>query len=140
MNVETSKKILKVFGIIDIITGIIGILVGILALGGGGVLMAAAGAEEEVAVGSAIVVIIGVIILIAGIVGLLEGIFSVRAAKDTSKIMPAWVFAILGVVMQAISVCTSFKSGARAIITGILWLAVSVLIFVAANTIKKNNA
>ena len=38
MKIETSKKILNVFGIVDIIGGVLEILFGILAFAGGGML------------------------------------------------------------------------------------------------------
>ena len=134
MNVETSKKILKVFGIIDIIFGIIGILVGILALAGGGVL---ATADASMAETAGLALVAGVIMVIAGIVSLLQGIFSVRAAKDTSKIMPAWIFAIIGLVTSAVQLISNFGKGGGSIGSGIVSVAISALIFVAANSIKK---
>ena len=118
MDLETSKKILKIFGILDIIFGIIGIIVGLLAFAGGG-LVAASDQSEAGAIGAGIAVILGVILVISGIVSLLQGIFSVRAAKDTSKIMPAWIFALIGVVMAAISLIGSFGGEASGIISGI---------------------
>ena len=114
MTVETSKKILKIFGIISIIFGVIGVIVGILGIAGGG-LMASTGVDEAVGVG-AIALVLSVIVLVSAIVSLLDGIFSVRAAKDSSKIMPAWVFAIIGLVLRVISLFTNLKSGTSAIV------------------------
>ena len=82
MDLETSKKLLKIFGII--ILGILGILSGLLAFAGGG-LIAAANQSDAATLGAGLAVVAGVILVISGIVSLLQGIFSVRAAKDTSK-------------------------------------------------------
>ena len=138
MDLETSKKILKIFGILDIIFGIIGIIVGLLAFAGGG-LVAASDQSEAGVIGAGIAVILGVILVISGIVSLLQGIFSVRAAKDTSKIMPAWVFAIIGIITSIISVISSWGKGTSSIVGSIVSLAIGVLIFIAANNIKKSN-
>ena len=137
MSVETSAKILKVFGIIDIVLGILAVLLGILATAGGGMLAAV---DSEQAVTGGMAIIAGVILVVSGIVSLLQGIFSVRASKDFSKIMPAWIFAIIGLIVQAISFITNLSKGAGSVGSAILSIAISVLIFVAANTIKKENA
>ena len=136
MTVETSKKILKIFGIISIIFGVIGVIVGILGIAGGG-LMASTGVDEAVGVG-AIALVLSVIVLVSAIVSLLDGIFSVRAAKDSSKIMPAWVFAIIGLVLRVISLFTNLKSGTSAIVGAVIGIGIGILIFIAANTIKKS--
>ena len=134
MNIETSKKILKIAGILSIIGGVISILVGILATAGGGILAGIGEAEDQGE--GAMVAIVGVIVLIAGIISLIEGIFSTRAAKDTSKIKPAWIFAIIGLVSNGISFVSGIVQGGSAG-TGIVSVAFSVLIFIAANSIKK---
>ena len=138
MSLETSKKILKIFGVIGIIVGILGLIVGLAALAGGGVAASIGTSDDEVGLG-AVAVIAGVVMLISGIVSLLEGIFSVRAAKDSSKIMPAWVFAIIGLISGAISFISNIRNGASSISGAILSFAISVLVFMAANTIKKSN-
>lgn len=136
MTVETSRKILKIFGIISIIIGALGAIIGIVGVVGGGAL-ASAGDDMSLGVGAA-AIIVSVILLVSGIVSLLEGIFSVRAANDVSKIMPAWVFAIISLVFSVIGIFTNIKSGASSIVSAIIGLGISVLIFVAANTIKKS--
>ena len=136
MTVETSRKILKIFGIISIIIGALGAIIGIVGVVGGGAL-ASAGDDMSLGVGAA-AIIVSVVLLVSGIVSLLEGIFSVRAANDVSKIMPAWVFAIISLVFSVIGIFTNIKSGTSSIVSAIIGLGISVLIFVAANTIKKS--
>lgn len=136
MSLEASKKILKIFGILCIIFSILGIIIAIAGLAGGG-LMASTGDDTAIGVG-AVAIIFSVFLLISGVISLLEGIFSVRAAKDTSKIMPAWVFAIIDLVLRVVGLIMNFKNGTSSIVSSVIGLGIGVLIFVAANTIKKS--
>ena len=136
MSLDTSNKILKVTGILSIIGGVFMFILGILAVAGGGAIGMVAEAEDE-AVAGGIAVFAGLMILFAAAITLLEGIFSVRAAKDNSKINPAWIFAIIGLVSSIISMITNIANGGS-VFSGIFSLALSILIFVAANTIKKS--
>lgn len=132
MTVETSSKILKIFGILGIIGGALGLIMGLVATFSGSLVSTAV--EDEGA--GLLVVLVGIVLVISGIISLIEGIFSVRAAKDNSKIGPAWVFAIIGLVMSVISIGTSLANHSG-IGSSIPSLVISILIFVAANTIKK---
>ncbi len=90
MSLETSQKILKVVGILCILSGIIGIVIGSLGFVGGGILgagIANEAVEATEAVGQALgfAFIMGIFGLVSGVVDLLEGIFSVRAANDSEK-------------------------------------------------------
>lgn len=147
MNLNTSKMILKVFGIISIIFGILGIGVGILAVIGG-LTVAAGGATGEIATtpsfASAVALLgfIGLIAIVGSIVELLSGIFSVKAANDISKIMPAWWFSILGVITSIISIVSMVTQNTKQVDTSnmlgaIVGLLTSVLVFFAAETIRK---
>lgn len=146
MSLETSQKILKVFGIIDIVIGILGILVGILAVVGAGMIgasgvgdVAVQNATVDASAAGALALVAGIVLIVSAIITLLQGIFSVRAAKDSSKIMPAYVFAIIGLVSSVISVISSISSsGSSGLLSGIIGLLISCLVFVAANTIRKN--
>lgn len=134
MSVETSSKILKIFGILDIIGGVLAVIMGIIAVFGG-TLVTAAGEDEVMGLTATFV---GIILIVTGIVDLIVGIFSIRAAKDHSKIGIAWVFAIIGLISSIASVGSALSNGGS--ITGsIPSLLFSILIFLAANTIKKAN-
>ena len=63
-----------------------------------------------------------------------------RAANDSSKIMPTWVFAILGLISGVVGVINSLVGGdgISAILGSVITLILSALIFIAANTIKKS--
>ena len=132
MTVETSNKILKIFGILGIIGGALSVIMGLVASFSGQIVTVAA---EDESMGL-LVVVVGIIMVITGIVSLIEGIFSVRAAKDNSKIGPAWWFAIISLVMGVISIGSNLANGSG-IAGSIPSLLISILIFVAANTIKK---
>lgn len=145
MSIETSNKILKVTGIITLIFGILGVIAGIVLIIGAralGTVADVAPGEEEAAAAvgmGATSLIVGIILLISSIVEILEGWFSVRASKDNAKIMPAWIFAILGVIGSVGQLISSLSEDPKGIISAIIAVALSVLIFVAANTIKKSN-
>ncbi|MBQ7676892.1 MAG: hypothetical protein IJT32_01540 [Lachnospiraceae bacterium] len=139
MSVETSQKILKIFGILGIIAGAAVIIFGLFGLLGGSMVGAGASTDEESAVA---VVVLGASIaaVVEGIISLIEGVCSVRAAADSSKIMPAWIFAILGVISGVVGIIGDIASGIDigSLVGGVLALCISVLIFRAANTIKQS--
>ncbi len=95
-------------------------------------------ADDEEMVTGAVVTIFTVILLLIGVVTLLEGVFSVRASKDVTKIKPAWIFAILGLVSAVIGLVSAFTSGSS-IWSSLSTLVINAVIFTAANTIKKAN-
>ena len=144
MSVETSKKILKVFGIVGIIAGILGIIGGILILAGGS-LIGVAGTEATgdeaaaLAATTGFAAAGGIIALIAGILALLRSIFSIRAANDTSKIMPAFVFAVIGLISNILQTISSIASRTNEVST-IISLAIGAVVFYAAWIIKKSRA
>ena len=70
----------------------------------------------------------------------MEGWFSISASKDSAKIMPAWIFAILGIIGSIGTLISSIGEDMKGVAGAVIGVALSVLIFVAANTIKKSNA
>ena len=117
------------FGIIAIVLGILAIILGLMVFVGVGAI------EED---GKVLAIIGGLVLLVSGIVELLQGIFSKNAAKDTSKIMPAWIFAVIGVATSVISLVYGAVKDITSVFSGIVSVAISILIFFAANTIKKS--
>lgn len=147
MSIETSKKILKVVGIIGIIFGILTLLGGVFVLLGGGILAGLVSIFGETlgSLAGGIAVIAALSIILSGTITLLEGIFSVNASKDENKIMPAWIFAILGLISAILGVIAAImgmfsESGAEAssLIGPLLTLLINGSVFMAANTIKKS--
>lgn len=148
MSLNASKTILKIFGIISIIFGVMGIIAGILFVSGGAFIGAGAAAgdiapDTQLASGIAVLGFGGLLIIIGSAIELLSGVFSVKAANDSSKIMPAWWFALLGTITSVISIITMFVQKTQPVDTkNVFGAAVgvftSILIFVAANTIKQS--
>ena len=137
MTVETSRKILKVVGILGIIFGVLAILTGVLVTSGGSVAQQAGVSftAEELQM----MKIAGIVTIVLGIVSVLEGVFSVRAAKDFNKIMPAWVFALISLIFNAVDAVWSIiqSAEARTIVSAAFSIALSILVLGAANKIKK---
>ena len=130
MSLKTSKRILKIFGIFDIICGIFLIILGVMVLVGASQL-----SPEEIASDPSLSAGVSgmAILFILGLLSLLEGIISLRGAKNAAKIMPAWIFAIIGVITAVVGLFTGGSLGGS-----IFSLIVNIVIFIAANKIKKS--
>ena len=130
MSLGTSKMILRVFGIFSIICGVFVLALGVFALVGLTQL-----SPEELASDPSLSIGMGSIALlfVTGLISLLEGIFSIRGAKNASKIMPAWIFAIIGVITAVIGLFTGGSMGGS-----VTTLIINIVIFIAANKIKKS--
>ena len=103
-----------------------------------GHLLAMTAAEAGAAVGA-----VGFFTLIEGLICLLQGVLGLRAAKDSRKVMPVWIIAVIGLAAGIISlVMTVFRGGVDASQYGSLIgsVASSALMFWLANNIRKQNA
>lgn len=145
MERSGSQKVLRVISIIQIIGAILVLIVGImgfLAIGSMGASISTGDAAADSAiqgVTGTMALAFGVIIIIIGVWELLCGIFGLRAANDNQKIMIVWVFLLIGLVLQLITLAiailnaftdTSFWS----LVGSTVW---SVFMFWIANNIKK---
>ena len=141
MTVQTSKSILKVFGIIDIVLGVLVLLGSVLALTGGGLMASGAIPMDQVEAGvsGSLVLVAGGAMLVMGCFSLAEGILSRRAAKDPSKAQPAFVFAIISLVLAAINLTWAVVGGGSPV-SAIVSVAINVLLVMAANTLRKEGA
>ena len=121
---------MKIFGIFSIICGVILIILGAMVFIGASQL-----SPEEIAADPSLSAGVSgmAIFFVLGVISLLEGIFSIRGARDASKIMPAWIFAIIGVIAAIIGLFTGGSLGGS-----VFSLIVNIVIFVAANKIKKS--
>lgn len=147
-DVYSAKRTLKVLGILSIVLGAFGLITGVTSFVTGGFLageLATPGAispdEVEMATTTTgLVFVAGIILIIAGIVTLLQGIFSVRAANDSTKIGPAYAFAIVGLVFAVIDLVLTFVGGANfsSIIDSVCSIVVSGVLFWACKTIKEH--
>ena len=137
MNLETSKKVLKVFGILAIIGGIFFLLISLLALFGGAALTTVTEPDAQQASGYAFE--LSFLMLISGIVFLLEGIFSLKAVKDATKAQPAWILAIISIVIAVIDLISTIVTGQTSnLFSHFCNLVTSIVVFIAVNNIKKS--
>ena len=65
-----------------------------------------------------------------------EGIFSRHAAKNPSKAQPAFVFAIIGLVLAALNLTLALIGGGSPV-SAIVSVAINGLLVTAANTLRK---
>ena len=77
--------------------------------------------------------------LLLGGFSLAEGILSRRAAKDPSKAQPAFVCAIISLVLASVSLISAIVGGGS-LVSGITGAVINVLLVMAANTLRKEGA
>jgi heme/copper-type cytochrome/quinol oxidase subunit 1 len=140
MSLEKSQKIVKVMGILSIIGAVVSFIAALGLLGVGGFSATKLeNANDELVQCVAIFLVLGIIMLVSGVFELLQGIFSLKAAKDATKAQPLWVISLISVVLDALSVISSFTnhSSVQDILTEIFTLAIACFTFYLANNIKK---
>ena len=145
---DNARQTLKILGILTIIAGVVGLLAAIGIFAGGAMLFGdaansgalAAADQQSVLVATGGFTVLGIMSLVGGIVDLLLGIFSVRASNDFSKVQPAWVLSIIGLILAVIGVVVNLSSGINytSIASSVTAIVFSACIFWAANTIKQN--
>ena len=150
MSTENAKATLKILGVLSIIFGVFGIFLGVAMFSGGRVLgfeiMNTAGlTQQQTEAGAAAagtLYIFGGFTLIAAAFDILLGVFSAIGANNQRNIMPAFVLAIIALVLSCISLILSFVYGitASSLIDGIVSLIFSGVIYWAANTLRRDNA
>ena len=137
MKIETSKSVLKVCGVIDMIYGILVMLLGVLTTAGGGLISAVALAEADVPeVAGPMVLVFGIGIVLMGVFSLAEGIVSRKAATDPSKARPAFVFAVISLVLTGINLVASLVNGGSPL-SAIVGVVLNGLLVAAAYTMHK---
>ena len=147
-KIKNAKSTLKILGILSIILGVVAILLGAMSIGGGGVLaggiansggMSSAEADAAATM-TGLVLVAGIVLLISGVFTLLLGIFSVRGANDFSKIGPAYVFAIIDLIVSIVGVIVNFAGtmNVSSLLEGIVGVVFAACIFWAAKTIRDN--
>ena len=136
MSFETSKLVLKVFGVISVILGALGVLIGLL------ICTVATGMYVNPALGDAndfaFTIVPGVFVLVVAVIALIQGILSIRGAKDSSKIMPAWVFAIVSLVFGVAGLALTISARANGLLGSVVGVIIDCVVFYAANIIKNN--
>ena len=141
MSVKTSKSILKVLGIVDIVMGVLVLLFSALTFAGGGLLASGVVPMDQVEAGvsSSLVLVAGGAMLLMGVFSLAEGILSRRAANEPSKAQPAFVFAIISLVLASANLIWAIVGGGSPV-SAITSVVINVLLVMAANTLRKEGA
>ena len=143
MERSGSQKALRVISIIEIVFAVLVLFLGLFAglLGG---LVGAGGAEsgltaEEVATSTSTLAILSAIMVVSAVWDLLCGILGIRAANDNQKIMIVWVFALIGVVLDAVGLVLGIVDGSfgQNAVSTLVGLVIDVLLFWIANNIKR---
>ena len=142
MTLETSRKILKIAGILTIIAGIATLAIGILSIAMGGVAttMPEAEVDEQVQTGIIAILAGGALGVIAGIMSLVEGSFCVSASKTGKHATGAWIFSIIGLILCVVESVSTIKGGVANtsdIVSIIVGIILNVLVFVAAKNVKN---
>ena len=141
MNLETSKKVLRIAGILSIIGAVFALIVSLAGIFGGGALANKPGIEGDTELqqtaGGAIAA--GFLFLYIAVVSLIEGIVSYLAGKKGTKGLAtvALIFAVLSIIGDF----TSFFRGsmeASSIVGSVIDLAIDALVVYAAYVVRKN--
>ena len=141
MSVQSSKSLLKVLGIVDIVMGALLLLFSTLTLAGGGLLASGVVPMDQLEAGASgsLVLVVGGAMLLLGGFSLAEGILSRRAANAPSKAQPAFVCAIISLVLASVSLISAIVGGGS-LVSGITGAVINVLLVMAANTLRKEGA
>lgn len=111
-----SQKILRVFGILEIVSAVLKVIE--IVQGGS--------ASSWVSVATSAV----------------TAYFLLAAAKDASKIRPAWLLALVALILSVLGTVLVFTGGgntAELIASGVA-VVLNLIVFVAANNVKKQQS
>ena len=142
MKLTTAQKVLKIVGIIIIIGAILVILLGVLATTGIGNAVeqnSAALEDAEVSTGAGLMMLGGIALIVGGFFDFVTGILSVMTSKNGKYAKVTLILTIISVVYSIVNSVASYtKSGFTTsnVITLIVEIVLSVLLCVAANTVK----
>ena len=143
MEMTFSRQFRDVAGILDFIVGILALILSIIVSGAGIVIInePELAAELPSAFGSYTVLIIGIVIAAVSLFAIFSGCLERAAAKDPSKIMPAWVLSILSVVVGTGSLIYDLVKNVSItdLSSTLFGLIFSILVLIAANNIKNQN-
>ena len=144
MTLETSKKLLKITGILFVISSIISIGFGAFMTYSG--VFAAINMPEvkdhpDYQLVTGFFLVAGIAFIISGIIHMLQGIFSVKAAKDSKYGKKAYTFSILGLITTILAaVSTLFaKNNTTSTYIGLVGgLILGVVVLLAAKKVKED--
>lgn len=144
------QKIIKWLSVVEIIVSVLLIIASLMSCGLGSLAIAGAGASGSsgamsdgaslAALGGVVALGVGAAGFASSLLGLIVGILGVRGAKDPNKIMPFFVFAIIGLIFQIYNAVVTFMSptlDASSAISAIASLLVTFVLVYAANKVRQ---
>lgn len=141
MESTTSKHILNIAGVLEVITGSLTLILSIaaLALGIGGLTHAQYAQNFLVDIGACTLLGMGAVLGVNAAFSILYGFLEKRAAKNPSKIMPVWYISIISTVFNAIRLIIDIvnQTPLSDMVGSIVFFGIAVLVMIAAGSIKK---
>lgn len=141
MNFETGKRILRIAGILTIISAVLTLLFAIAGIAAGGAAVSNPGieADPELQQNVGLAIAGSIILLLAAALGLVEGIVCYRAGKSGKKraATVAMFLAVLSTIMYIANQLRSAPQGTN-IISVIINVALNVLVIYAAYVVRQN--
>ncbi|MBR6259540.1 MAG: hypothetical protein IKR21_04950, partial [Oscillospiraceae bacterium] len=115
----------------------------IIMLAGGGLAAVTtdAGTDAELQKNIGIIVIAGIAAVLSGVLTLIQGFASLSAAKNGKKHLLVRIFAILSIILAIIEAVICLIGGnlnGVNLISLIVSLVISVIVLLAANTVRKS--
>ena len=143
MTLENSKKLLKIAGILFVISSLISIYFGgfMTYVGLAGNNAAEIQNHPDYQLVTGFYTLAGIAFVISGIIHLFQGVFSAKAAKDSKYGNKAYIFSILGLISTiAFTIATLFaKNNTVSTYIGLVGgLILGVVVFLAAKKVKED--
>ena len=145
MSIETSKKILKIFGVMCVIGSVIFMTAILVVVFAGSYFITLTpeelnGIDLEIATNE---IFFGTLSLVVRcILTILQGIYCVRSVKDRQYIMAAWVFSVIVLIISTLGFVSLFLNASIPALTflfSVLNAVSSLLLCIAAYTLKNYN-
>lgn len=139
------QKAIKVLSIIIVIVGILALIAGLTTCAGSAALVgagaeASAADQDMYALGAGMFMVLAAGAIITGILNLIIGICGIRGAKDPNKIMPFFVFTIIGLVIAAVGLISYLASGVNdptTLVSNVVEVVLMAVCVYLANEVKK---
>jgi len=135
MNLDTARKILKYFGIINIVLGVLTLLLGIAGVAVGGAAADTAASNTEASVNSMTVIGAGSVLIFAAVLGCVDGILSVLASKNNKYGLAAMIFAIFNICTALYNIFTALSKGGS-VVSPVCNLVTALLLCYCANMVR----
>lgn len=140
-----SQKVIKIVSVITIILAILAILLGLASCGLGGLAVGGAATDpnsvsDEVYGGMALLLGAGAFLVVGGIIDIIVGVLGLRGAKDPNKIMPFYVFAIIGLVFAILNLAMMLFGGAfdaTSMTSTVVQLVLMIILVACAHNVSK---